>query len=123
MASVTVLGASGTITVPFKSQANALLAQQLANFISTAIQKGTLSTPDYNATALPALPQDPGGVAYGQQVIGGDDGTGGPGGEIQNPAGYPVIIDNSDSPVTVDGAPYQVARYSVMGGDGGLTFH
>src|SRR3954454_16495193 len=59
--------------------ANPAINQKSGKSSSTAIQKGTLSTPDYNTTGLPALPQDPGGVAYGQQVIGGEDGTGGPG--------------------------------------------
>ena len=123
MPSVTVLGASGTITVPFKSQANASLAQQLASHISAAINGGTLYTADYNTTEFVALPTEVGGVALGQQVIGDNDPASVPGGEIQNPAGYPVIIANNTDPVTVNGAPRQVARYSIMGGDGGLTFH
>ena len=122
-ASVTVLGASGTITVPFKSQANALLAQQLANYISSAIQGGSLYNAPYNSTTLTALPSVPGGTAFGEQVIGDNSAVSVSGGNIQNPAGYPVIIDNASNPVTVTGAPIQVGPYGIEAGEGGLTFH
>jgi hypothetical protein len=100
-----------------------LLAQQLANHISAAINDGNLYTAPYNATSFVALPTVVGGAAVGQQVIGDNEPTGGFTDEIQNPIGYPVIIANNSDPVTVNGAPFQVARYSVLGGDGGLIFH
>jgi hypothetical protein len=110
MATVTVLGANGTITVPFKSQANASLAQQLANQISAAIENGQLYAANYDDQALPALPQVRGGVSIGQQVNGDNDPIS-TWTDVQNPAGYPAVIVNNTDPVTVTGAPFQVAPF------------
>jgi hypothetical protein len=115
MATVTVLGANGTITVPFKSQANASLAQQLANQISAAINDGRVYTAEYGGQGLPALPSVVGGVSIGEQVN-GDSTPASAWSEVQNPAGYPIIINNNTEPVTITGAPFQVAPYSIIGG-------
>lgn len=122
MAIVTVLGASGTISVPFKSDSNALLAQQLADQISLAINSGTLYAAPYNAPSLPVLPTVPGGASIGEQVIGGNSPSAPLTPSVQNPAGYPAIVVNASEPVTVTGAPSQTAPYSIIGGEGGLTF-
>src|SRR4051812_26351128 len=110
---VTVLGAKGIITVPFKSQANAALAQQLANQISAAITNETLYPGDYNSTSLPALPQFFEGPRFGEQVS-GDNEPSSELNEIQNPAGYPVIINNNADAVTIAGAPWQVLPYAII---------
>src|SRR5271166_185918 len=120
MTTVMVLGASGTITLPFKSDSNALLSQQLASQISLAINSGTLYASPYNTT--PPLPVVPDGPAIGQQVIGDNLPSVPPTPSVQNPSDYPAIVVNTSTPVTVTGAPSQVAPYSVIGGEGGLTF-
>lgn len=121
MATVTVAGASGTITLPFKSQANASLAQQLADQISAAITGGGLIAASYNAAPLPPSPSVPGG-SLGEQVIGDNAPTATSPASIQNPSGYPALVVNASNPVTVNGAPSQ-GPYSIIGGNGGLTFY
>ena len=120
MATVTVLGANGTITVPFKSQANASLAQQLANQISQAINDGSIYPADYDLQMLDGLPALP-SVKYSQSIgeeVNGDNTPINTWTDVPNSAGYPAIIVNNTEPVTVTGAPYQIAPYSIIGGDG-----
>jgi Ca2+-binding RTX toxin-like protein len=120
MTAVTVLGASGTIAVPFKSSVNASFAQQLANQITSAINNNTLTAQPYNPTpgALPTSGAD-------ELVIGGITSAGGAasgGSSYTLPSSYVAIVNNANAPVTIQGSDAPVAKVSVLAGTGGTTF-
>ena len=121
MTAVTVLGASGTIAVPFKSAVNASFAQQLANQITSAVSSGALTALPYNpsASALPA------GGAENELVLGGAGSTGGAasgGTSYTLPSSYVAIVNNANAPVTISAGADPVAKVSVLAGIGGTTF-
>jgi Ca2+-binding RTX toxin-like protein len=122
MTAVTVLGASGTIAVPFKSSINASFAQQLANQITSAVQNNTLTAQPYNPSAA-ALPT---GGTENELVIGGIQSTGGAasgGSSYTLPSSYVAIVNNANAPVTIQAGDAPVAKVSVLAGTGGTTFY
>ena len=93
-ATVTVLGASGTIAVPFQSAVNATFSAQLANQISVALGSTLTATP-YNPSAATAIdPQD-------QLVIGGSAPAAPAASSYVLPNNYVAVVNNANSPVTV----------------------
>jgi hypothetical protein len=118
---ITISGAGGTtVTLPFSSTTNLALAQQLAASISNnpTIQKppqGTdPGTPSNPVSGLPTIPNGQTGLISLTGAAGATN--------VTLPTNYTNVIDTATIPVTVDGSGAQTAPFSILGGDGGLTF-
>jgi Ca2+-binding RTX toxin-like protein len=110
MAQLTVLGAHGeTITLQFTSSANAALAQQIANQITSGVENGSIVP--FEFTGNPVVPPAPAGESgeFVQEK---------PGLAVL-PSDYTAVVVNThNATVFGGGAPDE----SVLSGNGGLTF-
>jgi hypothetical protein len=118
MATVTVLGASGVIGLPFASSANAALAQQLASQISAAIQNHVTFANPANTPVPDPLPA---GYSNAEQVIGGNTPTIVADTNQTVSGNAAVFINNAANSVTITGGG-QAGPFSLLAGTGGTTF-
>ena len=114
----TVLGAGGTVTVPFDSASNAAFANQIAAQISAAVTGGTL----YQSPTIGDTTGTPGPGQTGEVVIGGLNPTPATTTNYALPNSYTAVINNASNPVTITAGASPSGALSVIGGTGGTTF-
>ena len=117
MSIVTVLGASGTVSVPFKSAVNAQFATQIAVQISNAVAAGNLYQSPVGTTGTGSFGQT------GELVIGGTTPAAAATTSYTLPNAYTAVVNNATNPVTITAGASPVHALSVLGGTGGTTFY
>lgn len=109
MANVTIQSSIGhTVTVPFDSAENLLLAQQIAAGISSGVASGALEPATSDNGPPPAIPAGASGVFFQETS-----------GLTFLPQGYDAVVNNT-SGATIFGSGGE--GESVLSGNGGLTF-
>jgi hypothetical protein len=110
MLSVSVLGASSqTVLLTYNASDAAFAAQALANTITSDVQAGTLTAVNYTGSAPPTQ-------SNGDLVV-----SSAPGGTVQQPSGYNVLVDSAPEQIAVLGAAGSFQR--VLAADGGLLYY